>query len=395
MKWTVIMDDLQLLRATRNTTGTVPPAVLAAGRERLMTKAAEEDRRSLALVAAGSDAGFGGSGGSHGSGGSGGAGHGGGQVLRPRRPWRRVLAASAAAAAIVASVVTLDVVGSGDKPGATAEAAELLNAAAATTIEASDPVLAPGQYLLMETEAVNAAYTSAASGEEFVWLESQARQLYVPADRSAEWVMRIEYGGPVQFFDEASRWEAERQAAQRAAAGEQQNPEIWRGPDGRWQYPYPDATPPSGPRILGNMPLAEAIATAPRDPQALLELIYDYQRSQGKGDAPYEEAFTTIADTLREGVIVPADLRAALYQAAALIPGLTVVDEQATLDGRTGVSLGMPSINFQGQREIIIDPATGQMIGEREILLEDVDGIPAGTASSWTAVTTSVVDSAP
>ncbi len=44
---------------------------------------------------------------------------------------------------------------------------------------------------------------------------------------------------------------------------------------------------------------------------------------------------------------------------------------------------------------MIIDQATGQLIGEREILLEDVEGVPAGTAIEWTAVTTSVVDSAP
>ena len=102
----------------------------------------------------------------------------------------------------------------------------------------------------------------------------------------------------------------------------------------------------------------------------------------------------TIADTLRSGVI-PADLRAALYQAAALVPGVTVVDRESTLDGKTGISLGMEAHYYPARKEITIDPETGLVIAEREILLEDSQGIPAGTASAWTAVTTSVVDEAP
>ena len=97
---------------------------------------------------------------------------------------------------------------------------------------------------------------------------------------------------------------------------------------------------------------------------------------------------------MRTGVI-PADLRAALYQAAALIPGVTVMDREATLDGRTGISLGMETPGYKARKELIVDPSTGHLIGEREILLEDQGSIPAGTAVSWTAVTTTVVDSAP
>ncbi|MCC9205782.1 hypothetical protein [Arthrobacter sp. zg-Y769] len=54
-------------------------------------------------------------------------------------------------------------------------------------------------------------------------------------------------------------------------------------------------------------------------------------------------------------------------------------------------ALGMKTSSYDVRQEIIIDPATGQPIGEREVLR----GIPAGTATAWTAVTTSVVDSAP
>ena len=359
MKWTVIMDELHLLRATRNTTGTVPPAVLAAGREKLMQRAAEEERAHDAPA----------------------------PVLHPRRPWRRSIFAVSAAAALIAALVAVDLVGADERPGATAEAAQVLNDAAAATITTSDPELAPGQYLLIDTKAVYSSSTYTEAGD-FVWLASQDSQLYVPADRSAEWIWNREPSEPVQFFDEASRMEAERQAAQEQLPEEtfpfEKQP--MRAPEGRF-YDSPRL-------ILGGQPMEEAISTAPRDPEDLLEMIYDYQRAQGNEDALYEEAFGTVAETMRTGVI-PADLRAALYQAAALIPGVTVVDREATLDGRSGVSLGMKTSRYDARQEMIIDPATGRLIGEREILLEDVGGIPAGTATGWTAVTTSVVDSAP
>ncbi len=357
------MDELHLLRATRNTTGTVPPAVLAAGREKLMQKAADEVRESAA-------------------------------VLHPRRPWRRTVLAVSAAAALIAALVAVDVVGSDERPGATAEAAEVLNGAAAATITSSDPVLAPGQYLLIDTKAVY-SYGKYTEAGEFAWLVSQDSQLYVPADRSGEWVWNQEPSEPVQFFDEASRREAERMAAEekipgRVVAGavppEERNQPM-RAAGGRFYDDTPRLT-------LNARPMEEVIATAPRDPEKLLEVVYDYQRNKGRGDTPYEEAFGTISDTLSTGVI-PADLRAALYQAAALIPGVTVTDREATLDGRTGISLGMKTPGYNARKELIVDPATGQLIGEREILLEDSGGIPAGTATAWTAVTTSVVDSAP
>lgn len=345
------MDELHLLRATRNTTGTVPPAVLAAGRERLMQKAAGEEPAHDVPA----------------------------PVLHSRRPWRRSVFAVSAAAALIAALVAVDVVGADEQSGATAAAAQVLNDAAATTIAASDPVLAPGQYLLVDTKAVYTSYASTETGEQFVWLESQNGQLYVPADRGGEWIWNREPGEAVEFFDDASRREAERMGAESDYQGE-----LLRAPEGQF-YGSPQ-------RILGAEPLEEAIATAPRDPKGLLDLIYG--NTQGAGPTPDEEAFITIADTLRTGVI-PADLRAALYQAASLIPGLTVVEEEATLDGRTGISLGMKTSRYEARKEIIIDPATGQLIGEREMLLEDLDGVPAGTAIEWTAVTTSVVDSAP
>ena len=117
-----------------------------------------------------------------------------------------------------------------------------------------------------------------------------------------------------------------------------------------------------------------------------------YLLTVGQGQSPDGQALVFIADRLRSG-IVPADLRAAFYEAAALIPGVTIVESQATLDGRTGVAIGRDEGSIERQ-EIIIDPSTGLYIGERLVTLAGMNEIPSGTVVSWSAVTTSVTDSA-
>lgn len=78
-----------------------------------------------------------------------------------------------------------------------------------------------------------------------------------------------------------------------------------------------------------------------------------------------------------------------------MIPGVTITDQQATLNGTTGVAIGRLEPANNVQYDIIIDPKTGQYIGEREVTLIAYASFPAGTTTSWTAVTTSVVDAAP
>ena len=83
-----------------------------------------------------------------------------------------------------------------------------------------------------------------------------------------------------------------------------------------------------------------------------------------------------MADLLRSG-LVPADLRAALYRVLGKVPGLEITEQVANLDGKKGTAYG---ISDDGTRhDVIIDPATGQFIGERQITDEGFEGIPAGT----------------
>ncbi|WP_427015879.1 CU044_5270 family protein [Pseudarthrobacter sp. P1] len=302
----------------------------------------------------------------------------------PTRIRRRIVLASAAAALLAGVIVVADVT-LPNHPGATAEAVEVLNNAAAATIQTSDPVVGAGQYLKIETTSVNFGGAQAADGSQLSWLDKTGGQLYVPADREGEWVWNREERLPLESSSEAAKAAAAemRKADQGRPEGQPPMVGILRAPGGAFYG--------SEPTVIAGTPLTEA-GSLPRDPQALLNLIYE--RTKGAGKSPEREAFVTIADSLRTGV-VPADLRATLYKAAALIPGVTVGDRQATVDGRTGIAIGIPSPDGVARTDIIIDPTSGLVIGEQDVLLKDYPGFPAGTVSTWTSVKTSVVDSAP
>jgi hypothetical protein len=304
----------------------------------------------------------------------------------PIRIRRRIVMASAAAAFLVGVIVAADVV-LPDRPGATAEAAEVLNNAAAATIQTSDPMVGPGQYLKIETTSLTGSGMQAADGSDVSWQETTGGQVYVPADREGEWVWNRDERVPLESSSEAAKAAAAEMRKRNASSlwpeGQPVLVGIQRAPRGAFYG--------NEPAVIIGTPLTEA-GSLPRDPRALLDLIYE--RTKDAGKSPEREAFVTIADGLRTGV-VPADLRAALYKAAALIPGITVADRQATVDGRSGIAIGLPSPDGVTRTDIIIDPASGLVIGEQDVLVKDYPGSPAGTVSGWTSVRTSVVSSAP
>ena len=75
-----------------------------------------------------------------------------------------------------------------------------------------------------------------------------------------------------------------------------------------------------------------------RSPAAGPQALLDTMHQRGKQGRPEAETLGSIAAALRTGA-VPADLGAALYKAAAPIPGVTVVDRHANLDGRVGTAI--------------------------------------------------------
>jgi RNA polymerase sigma-70 factor (ECF subfamily) len=353
------MDELQLLRQMRNDVGSAPQATLARGRNKLMKNI---DAEIAPFVRS--------------------------PTPRSRTVSRRVALASAAAAMLVGAFVAADVIVPGSRGGATAEAAEVLNNAAAATIQTSDPVVGPGQYLRIDTTSVYASGVvlgdPGGDRRTVEWLDKSSDHLYIPADQTSEWIWDRKARIPTTFFSEDAKAAATKY--QQSQAGDPiRTGELLRAPGGNF-YGEPQ-------RLFARTPIDKGVENLPRDPQALLVTI----RERDNPDRTENETLGSIAAALRTGV-VPADLRAALYKAAALIPGVTVVDREANLDGKVGIAIGIEDPVRETRMDIIIDPTTGLLIGERTVTLtagETYPAFPAGTAIAWTSVQTSVVDSAP
>lgn len=110
-----------------------------------------------------------------------------------------------------------------------------------------------------------------------------------------------------------------------------------------------------------NDPTYRFLQSLPTNPRVLLSLIE--QEMQGQQPRP-QEAFTTIGDLLGEAIAPPA-VSAALFRAAALIPGVTVVANATDAIGRHGVAVAM--ISGGVRTEWIFSKQTFQYLGERDI----------------------------
>lgn len=131
-------------------------------------------------------------------------------------------------------------------------------------------------------------------------------------------------------------------------------------------------------------PTVDWLAGLPRDRALLRELLY--ADSAGRGRSTDGEVLVYVADVLRSG-IVPPDLRVALYRVLTTVPGVEVTAGDAELFGRSGVALGRVELFGGDRQEIVIDPDTGDYLGDRYVS-------PDGTIS-YGSVTTTVVDGVP
>jgi len=120
------------------------------------------------------------------------------------------------------------------------------------------------------------------------------------------------------------------------------------------------------------------------DPATLLKQIH---RLDGGPNDP-GELFVNVGDFLRESDAPPA-IRAALYKAAALIPGIQLIGQQTDQLGRTGLGLAFPYPDGKVHSVLIIDQSTATLLAEDYYA-------PDGTLSSWTAYRPSrIVDALP
>lgn len=99
------------------------------------------------------------------------------------------------------------------------------------------------------------------------------------------------------------------------------------------------------------------LTTLPTNPDLLLAKIYIENGDAGPN--PQQEAFVVIGDLMRQSV-VPPDLAKAFYQAAARIPGITVIHDAEDALGRRGIAIGRE--HGGDRREWIFDRNTYQFL---------------------------------
>lgn len=131
-------------------------------------------------------------------------------------------------------------------------------------------------------------------------------------------------------------------------------------------------------------PTTEFLQRLPRDPQVLLDRLRE--DNPGSWFGPFNAAVTALRTTL-----VPAELRAAFYRALVALPGVSIDEDVANVDGHASVAI----VHDAGRTrtELMVDPVDGQFAGERDTLRADSRcGLRAGTVISSTAVRTAVVD---
>jgi hypothetical protein len=269
-------------------------------------------------------------------------------------------------------------------------AAAFLNKAADLTVGAQQQPLGPGQFRYLSEHAreehsivtpLPADAPPGAARPGASWLIEQTQQTWIPADYRQTWLLRRDVTGAPTFLGGSAG--PDQPAPPEAAPTDRGE---WRGACGDF---FPDAKPRkvcgdpadwSSPAFYQNLP---------RDPDALLARLREL--SAVKGTAP-QVAFFYGVSILRDG-LMPPDLRAQWYRALAEIPGVTISDTAANLDGRTGVALGMD--DGHERHELIIDQATGDLLGVRVLAgaHPDQPWIKPGTVIEDTAVRTAVVDS--
>ncbi|WP_069167541.1 hypothetical protein [Nocardia altamirensis] len=231
-----------------------------------------------------------------------------------------------------------------------------------------DRGLAPGQFLYIGTrgDGIGNSY-----GDVAFQVES-TREIWVPANRSDEWMERRSHARPVKVIPASEDTPEQQELFERGDfSGE------WRAACGSWSYMGDNVGKPACRPLEDSWsrPTPEFLAALPRDPDALLAKLKEGP-SPGDKISPELDAFGDAQSFLGTGM-VPRDLRTVLHQALLRMPGIKVAENVPNLDGRKGTALGfvdvLPRVP-QGTHlnEIIIDPGSEQIIGTRTTMVRDM-----------------------
>ncbi|ARZ70293.1 hypothetical protein SMD11_4699 [Streptomyces albireticuli] len=173
--------------------------------------------------------------------------------------------------------------------------------------------------------------------------------------------------------------------------------QIWMSPDGTkgWLYEPGDSFGEKKGQDLDDGPHRDsshrhsydAMKALPTDPDALLAKLYPEGGKMGDPEADWD-AFKESGSMLHEQ-LAPPETSAALYKAAARIPGVTLVENTTDAKGRPGIAVAF--VRGDSRFEWIFDKSTYAYLGQREVLLKETDGMKPGTVVGQTSVVTRAV----
>lgn len=348
--------------------------------------------------------------------------------VRSRWVWGGTAAVGGlSAATVVASVIIAGLVAPVVVQPASAAAVEVLNGAADVVITGVDPAVGPGQYLrVRETYELVSLWDADAAGSNPVAGFNTAtlptsegavhvrgvRDLYVPGDRTEDWILDdratneiLEAWGDPRVrasYDQMAQMSALPPGTDADPAGIQVLP---GGADGSGAPgSAPQVTPsPGAPGGEASAPAAEEVGyydrfrpfydEMPRDSQQLLTWYRDHL--QTSSDDWY--VFQSVGQGLKTN-LMPRDLRAASLRVLGL---LNDVDVAATNGAIT--TLALPAELGQGGEfgdllvsELDIDTSTGQIVGIRETYPNRSTSLmPEGVPWYSQRIEMTIVDGAP
>jgi hypothetical protein len=273
---------------------------------------------------------------------------------RPRRrhtahAWR--LRGALVIAVLASALVAAWLLGSGGGPSVSPALAATLNRLA--RIAASGPSLVPqgGQYLYVAS-ASNQESDAVANGKECVTYAPEGRQVWISADGSG--LLRESFG-TATFTSPADQ-----SLCQAMPNGSISQP----GTSNLWFAPHCFSIGPNND--------VNALST---DPAKLLVQM----RSADGGPLSPAEDFVHVGDFLRETDARPA-LRAALYRAAELIPGVRLLGTVRDHLGRSGLGVAYQNqeLIFNSQTAVLMaEQTTGDPSWTVYLAVRVVNGLPS------------------
>ncbi|MFE5797698.1 CU044_5270 family protein [Streptomyces sp. NPDC056503] len=246
----------------------------------------------------------------------------------------------------------------GQRPAVRAEGASaVLSRAALAAASAPAPDARPEEFVYVESLVSRAGLP--AGGGAAVVEPVHRRQVWLSADGSRSGLLREEGTRDTELSPRLPVYELE-------------------GPGAEPRRTFMEPEEPSV-----TAPTHAFVAGLPTGPEELLRLVREQTRAAG-GDAD-QRAFSAIGTLLAE-TWAPPRVTAALFEAAARIPGVVVVPSARDAAGREGVAVARTA---GGERtQWVFDRSTSAFLGERTVLVSDSATGRAGTVLSETAVLT-------